>query len=213
MGENATSTTVAEPSEQELEKEVKKASEQNRRYIRPSELVAFLLTTFGQKNLDQFVNAYRQFFMISFLGISGRAYGLIVFIESIYDAVDDSLSGLIIDRTRTRWGRLRPYMIITVPIWGLATLMLFTTPQFLSGNTSKIVWAVIAIFAYNLGMSYFNAWQILLYNITPSLRERDNLIATSKFFELFGTWIPSFVPIFVSFMPKISESIGMQDLP
>ena len=43
MGENATSTTVAEPSEQELEKEVKKASEQNRRYIRPSELVAFLL--------------------------------------------------------------------------------------------------------------------------------------------------------------------------
>ena len=137
MGENATSTTVAEPSEQELEKEVKKASEQNRRYIRPSELVAFLLTTFGQKNLDQFVNAYRQFFMISFLGISGRAYGLIVFIESIYDAVDDSLSGLIIDRTRTRWGRLRPYMIITVPIWGLATLMLFTTPQFLSGNTSN----------------------------------------------------------------------------
>ena len=73
LGENATSTTVAEPSEQELEKEVKKASEQNRRYIRPSELVAFLLTTFGQKNLDQFVNAYRQFFMISFLGISGRA--------------------------------------------------------------------------------------------------------------------------------------------
>ena len=52
MGENATSTTVADPSEQELEKEVKKASEQNRRYIRPSELVAFLLTTFGQKNLD-----------------------------------------------------------------------------------------------------------------------------------------------------------------
>lgn len=102
LGENATSTTVAEPSEQELEKEVKKASEQNRRYIRPSELVAFLLTTFGQKNLDQFVNAYRQFFMISFLGISGRANGLIVFIESIYDAVDDSLSGLIIDRTRTR---------------------------------------------------------------------------------------------------------------
>lgn len=212
LGENATSTTVAEPSEQELEKEVKKASEQNRRYIRPSELVAFLLTTFGQKNLDQFVNAYRQFFMISFLGISGRAYGLIVFIESIYDAVDDSLSGLIIDRTRTRWGRLRPYMIITVPIWGLATLMLFTTPQFLSGNTSRIVWAVIAIFAYNLGMSYFNAWQILLYNITPSLRERDNLIATSKFFELFGTWIPTFVPIFVSFMPKISKSIGMQDV-
>lgn len=194
MEENtATQTALEDPSESEFVDERNKVSAQNRRYLRPREIAAFLLATFGQKNLQQFVDSFRQFFMISFLGLSGRAYGLIVFFESIYDALDDSISGLIIDRTRTRWGRLRPYMIITVPVWGLATLMLFTSPSLVSGNTQKIGWALISIFAYNLGMSYFNAWTILLYNITPSLKERDNLIATSKFFELFGVWIPSIV--------------------
>lgn len=149
--------------------------------------------------------------MISFLGLSGKAYGLIVFIESIYDAADDTLSGLIIDRTRTRWGRLRPYMIITVPVWSVTALMLFTTPAFASGNSQKIIWAIVSIFAYNIGMSYFSAWGILLYNITPNIKERDDLIATSKFFELFGVWVPSLVPAFVTFLPKVSKgSIGMQ---
>ncbi len=197
--------------EAEVEKEVEKASAGNRRYLRPREIVAFLLTTFGQKNLSQFVDANRQFFMISFLGISGKAYGLIVFIESIYDALDDSLSGLIIDRTRTRWGRLRPYMIITTPFWAIAVMMLFTTPAILSGNTQKIIWAIVSIFTYNLGMSYFGAWNILLYNITPNIKERDNLIATSKFFELFGTFIPSAVPLLVQYMPKWTKgAVGME---
>lgn len=199
--------------ENEVEKEIEKASAGNRRYLRPREIVAFLLTTFGQKNLSQYVESNRQFFMISFLGISGKAYGLIVFLESIYDALDDSLSGLIIDRTRTRWGRLRPYMIVTVPIWAIATLMLFTTPTFLGSANAKIIWAVIAIFAYNLGMSYFGAWNILLYNITPNIKERDNLIATSKFFELFGVWLPSLVAVLVTFLPKITNGkVGMQSV-
>ena len=195
--------------ENEVEQEIEKASSGNRRYLRPREIVAFLLTTFGQKNLAQYVDSYRQFFMISFLGISGKAYGLIVFLESIYDALDDSLSGLIIDRTRTRWGRLRPYMIITVPIWGIATMMLFTTPSSLISANAKVIWAVIAIFAYNLGMSYFGAWNILLYNITPNIKERDNLIATSKFFELFGVWIPSLLPVILELT---KGKVGMQSV-
>lgn len=198
-----------EEFEKEVEEEVEKLSTGNRRYLRPREIVAFLLTTFGQKNLAQFVDANRQFFMISFLGITGKAYGVIVALESIYDALDDSLSGLIIDRTRTRWGRLRPYMIITVPVWGVAALMLFSAPNFGPSSAGTIVWAVIAIFLYNLGMSYFGAWNILLYNITPNIKERDSLIATSKFFELFGMWLPSLLPIFLRIF---RGKVGMQSI-
>lgn len=101
--ENSVNTTAAEEIRAEdVENEVESASSLNRRYLRPREIFAFLLTAFGQKNLSQYVNAFRQFFVISFLGMSGSTYGVIMFIESIYDAVDDSISGLIIDRTRTR---------------------------------------------------------------------------------------------------------------
>ena len=195
--------------EKEVEQEVEKLSTGNRRYLRPREIVAFLLTTFGQKNLAQFVDANRQFFMISFLGITGKAYGTIVALESVYDALDDSLSGLIIDRTRTRWGRLRPYMILTVPFWGIAAFMLFYAPDFGVGTAATIIWAVIAIFLYNLGMSYFGAWNILLYNITPNIKERDSLIATSKFFELFGMWLPSLLPFVLE---PLKKTVGMQNV-
>ena len=213
QAEETAAVQAEEQMENEVEQEIKKASAQNRRYLRPREMFAFLLTSFGQKNLNQFINAYRQFFMISFLGLSGSAYGSIIMFESIYDALDDTLSGLIVDRTRTRWGKLRPYLIITTPVWGLAILMMFSTPAFLTTTTFKVIWAVVAIFAHNLGMSYFNTFNILLYNVTPNINERNNLIAAQKFMELFGTWIPSFLPFFIDFLPKLTEnSVGQEDV-
>lgn len=213
QAEETAAVQAEEQMENEVEQEIKKASAQNRRYLRPREMFAFLLTSFGQKNLNQFINAYRQFFMISFLGLSGSAYGSIIMFESIYDALDDTLSGLIVDRTRTRWGKLRPYLIITTPVWGLAILMMFSTPAFLTTTTFKVIWAVVAIFAHNLGMSYFNTFNILLYNVTPNINERNNLIAAQKFMELFGTWIPSFLPFFIDFLPDLTNnSVGQEDV-
>ncbi len=201
---NATTTVVEEANE---------VSAANRRYLRPKEIAAYLLTSFGQKNLSQYVNAFRQFFAISFLGMSGSTYGVIMFIESIYDAVDDSISGLIIDRTRTRWGRLRPWLVIPTPFWAIAMVMLFTTPSFIVHEWQKIVWTIVGIFVYNLGMSYFGAWTIMLYNITPNNNERDNLIATSKFADLFGVFLPSIASMFVGFLPKATNNaVGMQDI-
>lgn len=207
--ENTNTTTVEEVGAGASQQ----GSAQDRRYLRPKEIAGYLLTSFGQKNLSQYVNAFRQFFAISFLGMSGSTYGIIMFIESIYDAVDDSLSGLIIDRTRTRWGRLRPWLIIPTPFWAIAMIMLFTTPSFLVHEWQKIVWTVIAIFVYNLGMSYFGAWTIMLYNITPNNNERDNLIATAKFTELFGTFLPSIASMLVGFLPGLTDNkVGMQDV-
>ncbi len=213
MDNSVINTVTEEVLTEEIEQEVNEASASDRRYLRPREIFAFLLTSFGQKNVSQYVNAFRQFFAISFLGMSGSTYGVIMFIESLYDAVDDSISGLIIDRTRTRWGRLRPWLVIPTPFWAISMVMLFLAPSFLVYEWQKIVWMVFSIFVYNLGMSYFGAWTIMLYNITPNTNERDNLIATSKFIELFGTFLPSIATVFVTFLPeKTNNRIGMQDV-
>ena len=117
------------------QEELDKLAYTKKRYLTPKEIAAYVLVNFGQKNLSQFVDAFKEFFMIQFLKLNTTAYANINLFASIYDALDDTISGLIIDRTRTRWGRLRPYMIITVPIWAISTMMLFTTPSFLSGQT------------------------------------------------------------------------------
>ena len=178
-----------------------------KRYLTPKEIAAYVLVNFGQKNLSQFINAYKEFFMIQFLKLNTTAYAYINLFASIYDALDDTISGLIIDRTRTRWGRIRPFFILPLPLWLAGGAMMFTAPDI--SSTSKTIWALVAIVIYGLGMSYFGAWGLMIYNITPNNDERNNLITTSKFFELFGVWLPSLVPILVQFLPKLNPKITM----
>lgn len=187
--------------------ELDKLAYTKKRYLAPKEIVAFVLVNFGQKNLDQFVNAFKEFFMIQFLKLNTTAYANIQLFASIYDAVDDTLSGLIIDRTRTRWGRVRPFLVLPLPLLVIGTVMMFSAPSI--SPTGRVVWTAVATVLFGLGMSYFNAWQLMTYNITPNNNERDNLITTSKFFELFGTWVPSLVPVLVQFLPKINSKITM----
>lgn len=183
----------------------------NKRYLSPKEIAAYVLVNFGQKNLSQFVDTFKEFFMIQFLKLNTTAYANINLFASIYDAVDDTISGLIIDRTRTRWGRIRPFFIIPLPLWVAGGWMMFSAPDGF-GSTQKVVWAAIAIVIYGLGMSYFGAWGLMIYNITPNTNERNNLITTTKFFELFGTWLPSLVPVLVTIVPKMTDKISMQDI-
>ena len=189
------------------QEELDKLAYTKKRYLTPKEIAAYVLVNFGQKNLSQFINAYKEFFMIQFLKLNTTAYAYINLFASIYDALDDTISGLIIDRTRTRWGRIRPFFILPLPLWLAGGAMMFTAPDI--SAKSKVIWALIAIVIYGLGMSYFGAWGLMIYNITPNNDERNNLITTSKFFELFGVWLPSLVPILVQFLPKLNPKITM----
>lgn len=203
-------TAVDEISVKEQE-ELEKLAYTNKRYLTPKEIAAYVLVNFGQKNLSQFVDAFKEFFMIQFLKLNTTAYANINLFASIYDALDDTISGLIIDRTRTRWGRIRPFFILPLPLWVIGGWMMFTAHDSFSSK-GKIIWAAVAIVIYGLGMSYFGAWGLMIYNITPNTNERNNLITITKFFELFGTWIPSLVPVLVTLIPKMTDKISMQDI-
>ena len=203
----AEETLTEELTQSEME-ELDKLAYTHKRYLTPKEIAAYVLVNFGQKNLSQFVDAFKEFFMIQFLKLNSTAYANINLIASIYDALDDPISGLIIDRTRTRWGRIRPFFIIPLPLWLIGGAMMFTAPNI--SATNKIVWAAIAIVIYGLGMSYFGAWGLMIYNITPNTDERNDLITITKFFELFGTWLPSLVPVLVTLLPKINKNITME---
>lgn len=191
------------------EEQLDKLAYTKKNYLTPKEIAAYVLVNFGQKNLGQFTSAFKEFFMIQFLKLNTTAYANINLFASIYDAVDDTISGLIIDRTRTRWGRVRPFFIVPLPLWLIGGYMMFTVPAGHLSSGFKIAWASIAIVIYGLGMSYFGAWGLMIYNITPNTNERNNLITITKFFELFGVWLPSLVPVLVTLLPKVSPKFTM----
>ena len=203
---NTTSLQESEATEEVVDK----LAYTKKRYLRPKEIAAFVLVNFGQKNLSQFIDGEKQFFLVQYAGLNPQHFANIQLFATIYDALDDTISGLIIDRTRTRWGRVRPFFILPLPLWILGGMMLFSTPG-LSGM-AQALYVAAATIIYGLGMSYFGAWNLMTYNITPNMNERNNLITTTKFFELFGTFIPSLLPVLVKFVPKANPDITNSDV-
>ena len=189
---------------------VEKKSDKNetKRLIRPREVAAFAATSYTINNLTSFVGATKQYFMMSFMGLSGTAFGTLSMISTIWDALDDPISGIIIDRCRTRWGRLRPFLIFSMPFWAIASVLFYSVPA--SFNSSQMfIYALASTIIYGIGFSYLSGWELLLYNITPNTNERSMLIATQKFVNLF-TWLPSLVPVFVDFVPGVTKNAVTQ---
>ena len=179
-----------------------------KRLVRPREIAAFALTSYGLNNLTSFIGSTKQYFMMSFLGLSGKAFGLLGTVSTVWDALDDPISGIVIDRCRTRWGRLRPFLIFPMPFWAIASILFYIVPNsFTSGQ--RFAYALVTTIIYGIGFSYLSGWELLLYNMTPNTNERSTLIATQKFVNLF-TWLPSLVPVFVDFVPGVTKNAVTQ---
>lgn len=85
-------------------------------------------------------------------GISAAAAGTIMLIARFWDMLSDPLMGIIADRTKTRWGKFRPYILWMALPYSILAVLTFTTPDFES--TGKIIWAGTTYF---LLMTVFTA--------------------------------------------------------
>ncbi len=85
-------------------------------------------------------------------GISAAAAGTIMLIARVWDMFSDPLMGIIADRTNTRWGKFRPYLLWMALPYSVLAVLTFTTPEL--GNTGKVMYAGIT---YILLMTVFTA--------------------------------------------------------
>ena len=65
----------------------------------------------GQNMIYNFMSTYIMFFFTDLLGITPGAATAIVVAASLWDAVNDPMMGAIADKTRSRWGKFRPYLL------------------------------------------------------------------------------------------------------
>lgn len=77
-------------------------------------------------------------------GISAAAAGTIMLIARAWDMVNDPLMGIIADRTKTRWGKFRPYILWMALPYSILAVLTFSTPNF--GETGKVLYAAITYF-------------------------------------------------------------------
>lgn len=139
-------------------------------------------------------NLYWQFFMYYLLYFYTDIYkiapgteaavvaGKMFFVVRFFDAIFDVIVGIVADRTQTRWGKYRPYLLFGAVPFGLAGVLAFITPNF--DATGKLIYAYIT---YTFLMMVYSAVAIpqnsLLGVITPDSLERTSL---SKYKFLFA---------------------------
>lgn len=111
----------------------------------------------GAANLVfQMMMMFQLFFYTDVLGISGTAAGVILLIARVFDAFVDPMVGILSDRTNTKWGKYRPWVLWTALPFALFFILAFSTPDF--GERGKIMYA---------GITYVLLMAVYSFNNTP----------------------------------------------
>ena len=175
------------------------------RYVGVKENLAYGFANAGQVfGYNLVAGGYLSLFFTKVFGIPEEAVALMILILGIWDTVNDPLMGSIIDKTRTRFGKLRPYlMIVPIPL-SIATIMLFAGPEILAdakSTTVKIVYMYISYFIweffYTIGDVPF--WG-LSTAISPSTSDRTRAISSARFISgILGGLSTTLLPVMMDF--------------
>lgn len=96
------------------------------------------------------INTYLMLFYTDVVSLSAGAISMIMLIARVWDAVNDPMMGAIIDKTKTRWGKFRPYIIIAPPFLAIFNILTFTVWP-VNGTAKAVLCGISYIFA---GMAY-----------------------------------------------------------
>jgi GPH family glycoside/pentoside/hexuronide:cation symporter len=143
------------------------------------------------------IGAYFAIFLTDVVGIPAGVAALAIFIGGTWDYLNDPLAGHLSDRTRTRWGRRRPFLLFgAVPLVLVFSLMWWRPPfegSLALGAYFTVVYIVYEIAATFVYMPYF----ALTPELTSDYDERTSLVTIRAFFSILGSLVAFTVPLMI----------------
>lgn len=158
-----------------------------RRYVGNNETAAYIAQDFA----DSFsIGKYGNRFIWDVVKIDFKINGIVTLFTGAWDVINDMFISAIVDRTRTRWGKFRPFLIwmkIPLTIFGM---FYWFMPLFFPNTAATYLPKLIYFFAFSIinetAGTFISISQAgLLSTITPNPEERVRLIAQAKFFSRF----------------------------
>lgn len=132
------------------------------------------------------VNTYLLIFYTDVAGIPAASASIMFLITKFVDAFTDYLVGSLVDRTNTKMGRNRPWMLAGAPVLAIGMVLVFTTPDF--SVAGKIAWAYVTYIIFSFGYTLVN---IPMGSILPTLSadatERTKIATTRTVFSNLGS--------------------------
>ncbi len=138
------------------------------------EKIGYSLGDLAANLIFQTLMTFLAYFYTDVYKIPAGAASIIIFLGGFIGAFFNILMGIIADRTNTRWGKFRPWVLWTSIPFGIISLLAFSTPNF--GETGKIIYALITYFLLVIIYSASNLpYSALSGVITGDMKERNSL--------------------------------------
>ena len=117
---------------------------------------------------------------------------MLVLVTRIWDAVSDPMMGIIADRTNTKWGKYRPYLLWVAPLFSICGILLFTTPDWSYG--AKLIWAYVT---YIMMMTVYTGINVPYGAMLGVMTDDTNEKTVFSSFRMFFAYGGSFLALFL----------------
>lgn len=177
--------------------------------IKLQEKIGYGLGDMASSMFWKLFGSYLMIFYTDVFGMPAAVVGTMFLVTRIWDSAFDPIVGVIADRTQSRWGKFRPYLLYLAIPFALIGILTFMTPDL--SDTGKIVYAYIT---YSLMMMVYSAINVpyasLLGVISPESKDRNTLSTYRMTFAYIGSFIALllFMPMVNFFRKDHSEQYG-----
>ncbi len=162
----------------------------------------YAIGMFGTSIPINMLKSFAFVYYVDSLGMSTLQFSLMLLIYTFIDAIDNPVYGFLSDRTRTRWGRRRPWLAIGTPLLVLGFIAFYSPPAFLVGNSLVIYCMLFYMFTGTLD-SVINAnYGALFPELFRGDTSRANVNALRQAFQLVAMIIS------IALTPMVTKAIG-----
>lgn len=175
------------------------------------EKASYGLGAVGKDMVYMLSASYILYYYQDILGVKALAMGVILMAARVFDAFNDPIMGILVAKTRTRWGKFRPWLFVGTLLNAVILVLLFAAPPTLSGN-GLIAYAAITYVLW--GVTY-TMMDIPFWSMIPAFteggKEREGLSTLARSCAGVGSAIVTIITMkCVYFMGQGNERIGFK---
>lgn len=154
-----------------------------KRYVGVRETLIYGIANGGQCIGYNVMRAHMSYFLVAVFGIEEWAVSAMILVMGFWDAFNDPIMGAIVDKTRTRYGKLRPYLIFTPIPLGIVTVLFFAGP-FILGDAEHLYKVIYMCVTYFIWEFFYTIGDIPFWGlsaaISPNPLDRSRVIKSAR---------------------------------
>ena len=160
------------------------------------------------------IGAYFAIFLTDVIGIAPATAAIAIFLGRTWDYINDPIIGHFSDRTRTRWGRRRPFLLFGAIPFGLAFTLLWLHPN-IQNPVFLVAYYALAYILFDSAATFvYMPFYALTPELTSNYDERTTLTTYRMFFSILGSLVAFTIPILIigSFTPENSSKVAFMGI-